>query len=162
MSRVFHLSVLVALALVAAPAADDEAAQPVLALTASNFTARAGATLAGEEWLLAPTGAVACAVTFATNQTCMLVVVARAEAAAQLAVRLDADTIATATVASTNLSSYSIQVPAKGGDRALVLAAAGGTNRLAIASVMLLGTPLPRVTSTNQAQRAAWDTPIGR
>ncbi len=157
----FHLLTLATLAATTVLAADDEAAQPTLALVASNFTERAGAVVAGEDLHLAPTGMVACALSFATNQTCAIVVVARAAAAAQLAVRLDTHPLATAIIA-TNLTSHSFPVLVSAGTHKLALAPLGGTNTVTIASVMLLGAPLPQLVTTNQLQRPAWDAPVGR
>jgi len=145
-------------------AADDDA-EPVAAgmtLTASNFTERVGATLAGDELQLAPTGMVACTLAFATNQVCTFVVVARAEAATQFAVRLDSNTVATAQIVSTNLVSHSFSAPAGAGRHKLALAPEAATNAVFLSSVTIIGAPLPQLAVTNQVQRPSWDLPVGR
>lgn len=158
----FQILVLAALAMAGAQAADDEEAQQALTLTASNFAVRVGATLAGEELQLAPTGSVACALSFVTNQTCTVVVVARAQAAVQLAVRLDTNTVATTQIISTNLTSHSFSAVISAGVHQFVLVPEAATNAVVVSSVMLIGTPLPQLVVTNQARRPAWDEPVGR
>jgi hypothetical protein len=152
-----------ALAGLAQAAGDDaEPATSALTLTASNFAERAGATLDGDELQIAPTGTVACAVAFATNQVCTFVVVARAPAATQLAVRLDTHTIALAQLVSTNLASHSFSAATGAGTHRLVLAPEAASNAVCLASITLVGAPLPRLVVTNQVPRPAWDQPVGR
>ena len=67
MNKTFSIALAVAASLAGLAWAADDDAEPVaqvLTLTASNFTERAGATLAGDELQLAPTGTVACALVF--------------------------------------------------------------------------------------------------
>jgi len=162
MRRGFQILALAALALVGVLAANDEDAQQALTLTASNFVVRAGATLAGEELQLAPTGSVACVLSFATNQSCTVVVVARAEAAAQLAVRLDTNMLATAQIVSTNLASHSFSVAVGIGTNKLELAPMAASNVVFLSSVTLIGVPLPQLVTTNQVRRPSWAEPVGR
>jgi len=165
MKKVFQALLLAALAVAGARAANDDAepaAAAALTLTASNFSERVDATLAGEELQIAPTGAVACAVLFATNQTCTFVLVARAEAATQCAVRLDTNTIATAQLVSTNLTSLSFSATVTAGARRLVFAPEAATNPVCLSSITLIGTPLPQLAATNPPARPAGDQPVGR
>ncbi|MCX7007396.1 MAG: hypothetical protein NTY53_09150 [Kiritimatiellaeota bacterium] len=158
----FHVLALAALAMVGVLAADDENVQQALTLTASNFVVRTGATLAGEELQLAPTGSVACVLAFATNQTCTFVVVAHAEAATPLAVRLDTNTVATAQVVSTNLASHSFSVAVGTGTNKLELAPVAASNTVFLSSVTLIGVPLPQLVTTNLVRQPRWDDPVGR
>lgn len=156
----FQALALTALVFVAAWAVDDETPRQALTLTASNFTERAGVIMAGDELQLAPTGSVACVLAFATNQSCTFVVVARSEAATQLAVRLGSNTVATAQLVATNLASHSFSVAVGAGTNTLELAPAA-SNAVFLLSVSLIGVPLPQLVKTNAAQ-PAWDQPVGR
>ena len=165
MKKIFSimLPLAVALARVALAAGDD--AEPVaaaLTLTASNFSERADATLVGDELQIAPTGSVACALSFATNQTCMVILVARAEAATALAVQLDTNTVATAQIISTNLASHNFSIAATVGSHLLRLAPAAASNAVFLASLTLLSAPLPQLVTTNLVRRPASDDPVGR
>lgn len=164
MKKIFQALLLSALAVAGALAAGDdtEPAAAVLTLTGSNFAERVEATLVGEELCIAPTGTVACVLAFATNQTCTFVVVARAEAATQCAVRLDSNTVATAQLVSTNLASLSFSAAVAAGTRRLMLAPEAATNPVFLASVTLIATPLPQLALTNQPARPSWDLPVGR
>lgn len=156
-----------------AVAADEEAEQPVLTLGARNFVGQGGVALAGDEIQIAPTGTVTCALMFPTNQMHTFVVVARVEAASQLAVRLDTNMLATVTFAATNWTSHSFSAMVNAGEHQLVLAPAdGATNGVAVASVTIIGgSVLPRMTTgaaatpaatTNPPVRPRWDEPVGR
>jgi len=165
MKTMFSMILMAVAALIGPALAAPDDAEPVaavLTLTASNFAERAGATLAGDELQLAPTGTVACVLAFATNQTCTFVVVARAEAATQFAVRLDSNVVATAQIVSTNLVSHSFFAAAGAGKHRLALAPSAATNAVFLSSVTIVGAPLPQLASTNQVERPAWDLPVGR
>jgi hypothetical protein len=162
MKKGFHALVLAVLASAGSLAAEDEHVQQALTLTASNFTERVGVLLVGEELQLASTGSVACVISFVTNQNCTVVVVARAEAAAQLVVRLDTNTLATVQIVSTNLASHSFSAAVGVGTNKLELAPVAASNAVLLSSITLIGVPLPRLVSTNQPRRPSWDEPVGR
>ncbi len=165
MNKTFSIALAVAASLAGLAWAADDDAEPVaqvLTLTASNFTERTGATLAGDELQIAPTGTVACALAFATNQTCTFVVVARAESATQCAVRLDSNMVATAQLVSTNLASLSFSAVVGAGTHKLAFTPETATNQVFLSSVTLIGAPLPQLAATNQAPRPSWDQPVGR
>jgi hypothetical protein len=153
----------------------ESTAIPALTLTAGNFGERVRAPANAEAVQLAPTGEVCCALAVATNQIYTFVVVARAAtaAAARLVVRLDTNTLHTASVTATNWVSLSFSAPVNAGRHVLALAQDGAaTPGLSVASVTITGGPvLPRVAdvapatpvaATNAPARPAWDQPVGR
>ncbi len=165
MKKIFSITLLLAAALAGATLAAGDDAEPVaaaLTLTASNFVERSDATLTGDELQIAPTGSVACALSFVTNQTCTVILVARAEAATALAVQLDSNTVATAQITSTNLASHNFSIAAIAGTHQLRLAPAAASTAVFLASVTLIGAPLPQLAATNQIRHSSWDEPVGR